>query len=140
MCQAVAGVLDACLSLEWPRIDGDEPELSDLFSIDRAEVERLKANVSEKLGATRFYWMVFETPVDPAGSKPEPVIGDLVDDIEELYADLAPALSAWKQNPARFERAVLWDWRATPFEAHSAAHAASAVRALQVIVSDHLLG
>lgn len=64
---------------------------------------------------------------DPLSVPPEqPVIGSLVDDIQDIYADVAGGLRAYRGN--RRAQAV-WEWRFN-LQIHWGEHATGAIRAL----------
>jgi len=70
------------------------------------------------------YYRVF---FNPSNLTEEPVIGDLTDDIEDIYADLKEGLWLFEQG---HPQAAVWQWRFS-FESHWAHHETDALHALQ---------
>lgn len=80
----------------------------------------------QRLGADRYYFEVFdpwEDTGDPA------VVGDLADDLWDIYTELQAGLALWDQG--RRENAI-WEWR-FGFEMHWGEHATGAMRALYML-------
>lgn len=96
-------------------------EAPDPPSQDQAVRQRLAANL--KSLPFRYYWEVF-TPTDERDH--EPVIGDLFDDLLDIYGDIADGL--WLYERGHFEVAVFeWSFR---FGMHWGRHVVSALHAL----------
>lgn len=87
------------------------------------ESAHLFDGLAEHLGLRRFYREVFDAYADP--SDPE-VMGDLIDDVEDIHHDLLKGLVAFRAG--NFDEA-LWSWRLS-FRSHWGEHATSALRAL----------
>ena len=87
------------------------------------ESAHLFDGLAEHLGLRRFYREVFDPYADP--SDPE-VMGDLIDDVEDIHHDLLKGLVAFRAG--NFDEA-LWSWRLS-FRSHWGEHATSALRAL----------
>jgi hypothetical protein len=107
---SLARVVETCLGLNWPQVERNEPELQELFPVEPGRIDRLRQIATKKLGRNSLYWMI-DGATEHTTEAPEPVRGDLVDDLEELYCDLSPGLTAWSTDPKLYERSILWDWQ-----------------------------
>jgi hypothetical protein len=70
-----------------------------------------------------FYCEVFDPSIEKLE---EPVVGDLADDLTDIYRDLREGLWLLRHG---HERAAVWSWKFT-FGCHWGRHAVSALRAL----------
>lgn len=106
-------------ALELPEVAfTDHPEPPDLSEPD------WKA-MFKTFGALPFnyYWEVYNPSIDDSD---EPVVGDVADDLTDMYSDLIKGL--WLLDHGH-TRAAAWSWKFT-FDAHWGRHAVSALRAL----------
>lgn len=78
----------------------------------------------------RLYWEVYE-PFEGLTemATPEPTLGDLADDVGDIYRDISDGLSAWRVGTVSASNEAVWRWKFN-FEAHWGQHATSAIRAL----------
>lgn len=105
-------------------LDLPEVEVDDAPEGHRISMEERK-KIWPKLKVLPFsYYQVFFTP---SNLTDQPVVGDLTDDLEDIYADLKEGL--WLLERGRHQAAI-WQWRFS-FETHWAHHAADAIHALQ---------
>jgi hypothetical protein len=79
------------------------------------------------------YWAYFD-PTEPPDSSEKPVLGDLGDDLGDIYRDIKPGLRAWETGRDNYLTALVFDWRTPNFESHWGVHAVDAMRALHQIV------
>ena len=82
--------------------------------------------LAEYLGEQRRYWTVFD-PTKP--TKDDPVVGDLADDLADVYCDLRRGLDAWEAADAASRLEIIWTWR-FDYESHWGQHAVDALRAI----------
>jgi hypothetical protein len=82
--------------------------------------------VAAELGDAGAYWLVFDPFAEEA-----PVLGQLADDVADIYRDLKSGIALIDERPAND---ASWDWRFT-FDSHWGLHAASALYALRVFSS-----
>lgn len=89
--------------------------------------------VYERFGVLPFnyYSECFNPLVVPAE---EAVVADLADDLADIWRDLKPGLSLWKEGS---RNAAAWHWR-FHFEAHWGHHATGALYALQSWFAQHV--
>tara|TARA_R110002096_G_scaffold77896_12_gene183606 strand:- start:125338 stop:125571 length:234 start_codon:yes stop_codon:yes gene_type:complete len=69
-----------------------------------------------------------------ATDDPEPVVGDLADDLGDIYGDIAPALMAWEAGTSRIDD-ILFEWRGVSFSTHWGVHASQALRVMHKLRS-----
>jgi uncharacterized protein DUF5063 len=84
--------------------------------------------VAARLGTDRTYWTIFDPHVQS-----DPILGDLADELSDIYWDIDQGLHLAKQGEASGD--VLWTWR-NSFCSHWRRHAADALRAAK---SNHRL-
>lgn len=103
-------------------------DFDDLLS--DTEFKTVLLSTSNKLGGKTLYWIVF----DPTNeSHTEPVCGDLIDDLGDIYKDLKNALLLFnKQRPAEIENAI-WSFKST-FFIHWSDHCINAIYALHYFI------
>jgi len=70
-----------------------------------------------------YYWEVYDPAIEDSD---EPVVGDVADDLADLYSDLIKGL--WLLDRGH-KMAAVWHWKFT-FGCHWGRHAVSALRAL----------
>ena len=99
---------------------------------DRMDSERWMATwraLGKHLGDRKLYQEMF-APYKL--EETEPVIGDLADDLTDIYADLARGLAKWRRQ----ERdSAAWEWQ-FHFACHWGEHLTSALRALHALAFD----
>lgn len=78
----------------------------------------------------RFYWVVFDPHAEPDG---EPVAGDLVDDLADVYRDVATGVLLWEQG---HRNEAIWHWRFNS-NVHWGRHAVSALAAMHAWAADY---
>jgi hypothetical protein len=66
----------------------------------------------------------------------EPVVGDLADDLADIYRDLADGLAKWRRGE---REGAAWAWQ-FQFACHWGEHLTSALRALHALAFDEGLG
>lgn len=105
-------------------LDLPEVEFSDHPDPPSMEHEAWSA-MFKSFGVLPFSWYreVFDPSIDGAE---EPVIGDLADDLADIYKDLVEGIWLLDRGHAK---AATWSWK-TSFGAHWGLHAVSALRAL----------
>jgi hypothetical protein len=128
-----------CTSVEsHPTYDGDLRVpialLADLIghgaqlpNVDPAPADRSQAPPPQKtvhFANFQYYRCVFD-PFDGIYDEPALELGDITDDIGDIYADLQRGLSHWEDNQLR----AIWEWK-FGFDHHWGRHAGSALNAL----------
>jgi hypothetical protein len=82
--------------------------------------------LADVLGGRCSYREVF----DPYSEKEEgEVVGDLIDDFQDIHRDLSSGLTLWREGKTAD---AAWEWRFS-FETHWGEHATSAIRALYAL-------
>ena len=99
--------------------------------LTKPELEKILSSLADRLN-DRFYWHVFDpTKEDDI----EPVCGDLLDDLGDIYKDLKNALLLFdKENPAKVESAV-WTFKWS-FDHHWGDHCINATYALHYFIQE----
>jgi len=103
-------------------------EFNDLLT--KEDLQKILNTLSDKLNNNRFYWHVF----DPTNEDDtEPVCGDLLDDLGDIYKDLKNALVLFdKGGPAEIGHAI-WDFE-WGFNNHWGDHCINATYALHYFI------
>jgi hypothetical protein len=102
-------------------------------TISTEEWMRLWRALGAQLGDRTHYREMF-APYDFEDA--EPVVGDLADDLADIYRDLLRGLAKWRRGEAE-EAAWVWQFH---FAAHWGEHTTSALRALHALAFDHDFG
>lgn len=112
------------LKLQWVDLQSNI-EYDD--KLDSDEFDKTLSYISDRLGDARYYWHVF----DPTNEKnKEPVCGDLIDDLGDIYQDIKFSLMTFnlgKQDCQ--ENAFLWQFK-FDFDRHWGDHCINALRAI----------
>lgn len=95
-------------------------------SLPPVDLSRLAAY----LGPLRYYREIFDPYAADSG---DPVVGDLLDDLQDIHHELSAGLAHWRRGNAG---EALWAWR-FGFESHWCEHATSALRALFALSAWH---
>ena len=110
--------------LDLPLVDrfGSDPPERDYAAMFRP----LHSALAEYLGKHALHWRVF----DPTKvTKDDPLLGDLADDLADIYCDLRRGLDAWDSADAATRREILWTWR-FGYESHWGRHLVEALSAI----------
>jgi hypothetical protein len=91
--------------------------------VGHAEWREIYERLSEMFGQDRQYWTVFDPTADE-----DPILGDLADDLGDIYRDLETGLRALDAGIS--PQAVVFDWR-YGFRDHWGRHLTEALRALE---------
>lgn len=117
------------ISLSWTSLDHNE-EFADKLS--KEEQKNILKIISDKIGEGRFYWDVF----DPTNDKDtEPVCGDLVDDLGDIYKDVKKGLLNFDLGTIASKDQAVWDWK-FGFEKHWGQHAIDALRTIHYLLEE----
>lgn len=90
--------------------------------------------IGEKFGGHVSYWLVFD-PFELT----DPVIGDLGDNLADIYRDLLTGLTAFRMGSEVQRLEAIWDWR-FGFEVHWGRHLVSALRSLHALLVEYRRG
>src|ERR1700730_3073025 len=107
------------MAAEMPQVSPSDDPLAK--GMGHEEASALHRKLGSRLPFA-LYWEMFE-PVSPGKEPPAPVVGDLSDDLADIYRDLREGLA--QASPA--DR--IWSWRFN-WEVHWGRHAISALRAI----------
>lgn len=127
---ATLAMLYACgHSLPTVSLNEESNDYGDEFQVDDAEWGRVYSVVQTALGTQTIYWAYFD-PSEPPNSLEEPILGDLADDLADIYRDIKPGLRAWVDSDDLMLPKIIFDWKEPLFSSHWGVHAVSAIRAL----------
>jgi hypothetical protein len=108
------------------------------FVVSHDEWRALYHRLSAQLGHDAWYWMTFE-PMKTQVEKAEKVIGNLADDLADVYRDVAAGLRAWHANDDSLLDETVFQWIKGGFEIHWGAHAVDALGILHRIVMNRIV-
>jgi hypothetical protein len=103
------------------------------FSVSDDEWKQVYRIVQDVFGTQAFYRCYFD-PSEPLDAKLVPCVGDLSDDLADIYRDIKPGMRAWDANDDGYLLKIVFDWKLPLFGSHWGVHAVSAMRALHPIV------
>jgi hypothetical protein len=114
-----------------PEVESQETAhpADDLFDVGKDEWQSIYQSVGRTLGKAGAYWCYFD-PNQPPDAKDEPILGDLADDLADIYRDVKPALRAWEANQDTWLREAVFTCGNVLFVGHWGRHAVNAIRAL----------
>jgi hypothetical protein len=132
LLQSVSQLYSSVLQL--PDLDVEEfDKVPDIFDIDHGGWQGIWNRIGNLLGEARWYWAYFD-PTEPLDSEEKPLVGDLADDLADIYLDIKPGLAAWDTGIDEYVPEILWDWKEICFDSHWGLHAVDALRALHRLV------
>jgi hypothetical protein len=99
------------------------------YDVNNNEWKVIFDRVASIFGEQRYYWEYFD-PSEPIDANNEPVVGDLADDLADIYRDIKPGLCAWDVVNDELLADVVFDWKYPNFGSHWGDHALSAMRVL----------
>ncbi len=113
-----------------PEYDVDQDFYNeDDFDVPSEETSAIMEKVMNLLQDQVWYWAYFD-PSEPTDSKEEPIMGNLADDLTDIYRDIKPGLKAWDSMDDKLLPEIVFDWKFPLFGCHWGVHAVSAIRAL----------
>jgi hypothetical protein len=129
---ALSDLYSCALHMPILNID-DVPEFDEGdYDVSDEEVRQISGNIGSLLQEQRYYWMCFE-PAELPIDENEPVIGDIVDDLSDIYRDIKPGLNAWNTENDSIIPIIIFNWNFPNFQTHWGLHALSALRLLHHI-------
>ena len=111
------------ITLRWPTLL-HEKDFEDEVSTD--DLDSISHRIGERIGGNSVYWEVFE-PFDHDNH--DPVCGDLVDDLGDIYRDIKRALMIFDLGTAAAKQDAIWQLK-FGFENHWGRHAIGALMAI----------
>ena len=111
-------------ALKFPNIDIENAGDTD-DKLEEKEFEKILFFISERLD-NRYYWHVF----DPSNQvDTEPVCGDLLDDLGDIYKDLKRSISIFEMDTIESQETAVWQFKFY-FEKHWGDHCINALMAM----------
>jgi len=98
--------------------------------ISQNDFELILKSLSERLSDNRYYWQVFD-PLDDQEN--DPVLGDLLDDIGDIYKDLKRSLTLFNEGTNLAKNTAMWQFK-FEFDNHWSDHCISALYALHFFI------
>lgn len=132
---ALADLFAAAHHLPVPDIDPASTYPAGKFEFTRAEYQALFHRIGSILDDERFYSYSFDPGTLPDSPQP-PEVGDLADDLADIYRDVKPGLRAWDANVEDYLADTVFDWKEPLFGSHWGRHAVDALRVLHGLVYD----
>jgi hypothetical protein len=94
--------------------------------------DKIKNQTSESLGEIQCYWTIFD-PTENVFGNEKPVMGDLLDDIMDIYKDLKYQLMIFDLGTADSKENAVWGMR-FDFWNHWSHHAIDAMRTIHYVI------
>ncbi len=112
----------------------DFPE--ETFDPTPGELQAVRQRVGRVLGEDNLYWCTLNVRLAPTGPERGDSlgVGDLTDDLADIYRDLRPGLRAWDANVDAYLPDIIFGWKEPLFASHWGMHAVDALRALHSLV------
>ena len=125
----LADLYGAAVPLSLLSVEIDSAELvEDVISTDQARA--IDRQISEKLGEKCLYWEVLDPRIESDPVVDSLGVGDLADDMADIYREVKNGLSAFNRGPAN---EAIWHWQ-EGFRSHWGDHAVDALRGMHPIV------
>ncbi len=115
----------------------EEEEGEEVFAVPHDEWETLWQRLGEALGPNRWY-VSADPQMNVPGSSDAVAVGDLADDLADIYRDITPGLRYWETAATAELGNIVWEWRFS-FTTHWGRHAVAALGILHhLVVVEHL--
>ncbi len=125
----LADLYGASVSLSLLSVEIDSAELiADVISTERARA--IDRQISEKLNGQCLYWEVLDPRIESDPIVDGLGVGDLADDIADIYREVKNGLFAFNRGPAT---EAIWHWQ-EGFRSHWGDHVVDALRGMHHIV------
>jgi hypothetical protein len=121
------------LSITGLELTDDFPDSS--FDPTAEELTAIRHRIVHTLGDDNLYWCNLNVRTAPVGSNTEDLlgVGDLADDLTDVYRDVCPGLRAWDERKDEYVADIIFGWKEPLFATHWGLHAANALQALHSI-------
>jgi len=100
--------------------------------LDDKEFEIIKNRTSELLGENQYYWTIFD-PTENVFGNESPVMGDLLDDVMDIYKDIKYQLMILDLNTEESIENAVWGMK-FDFWHHWSNHAIDAIRTIHYVI------
>lgn len=100
--------------------------------LDQKELEVVEYRTSQLLGENQSYWTTFDPTENVYGNEP-PVMGDLLDDVMDIYKDIKSQLPVFDLNTEESMENVMWSMHFN-FWHHWSNHAVDAIRTIHYVI------
>ncbi len=101
--------------------------------LDKEEFEKIMTIISNKLGENRYYWMTLNpTEIE---KESQTVLGDLLDDLSDIYKDLKYSLMIYNLNKIDCKEIAIFDFK-FDFEKHWNNHCVNALYGINYFIKE----
>ncbi len=101
-------------------------------TLARKELDIIRNRASALLGENQYYWTIFD-PTENIYGNEAPVMGDLLDDIMDIYHDIKRQLMIYDLNTAESIENAVWGMK-FDFWCHWSNHAIDALRTIHYVL------
>lgn len=101
--------------------------------LDDKEFDRIKKLTSELLGENQCYWTIFD-PTENVFGNESPVMGDLLDDVMDIYKDIKAQLMIFDLKTKESMESAIWAMK-FDFCHHWSYHAIDAIRTIHYVIN-----
>jgi hypothetical protein len=131
--QAIAMLYAAAPVVRELGLPGGSRAIPSELRLSNEQWQTLFGHLRQILGKDAHYSSHFNPlTADPADE--QTTIGDLADDLADIYRDLKPGLAAWSLSGNAYEEDILFQWVHYGHVHHWGRHAVDAMRALHWLV------
>lgn len=127
--QHLLNLYDSALSLPWVDLQSNVEYEEKL---DSDKFDQAVSFINYRLDPIRYYWHVF----DPTNEKDlEPVCGDLVDDLQDIYQELKFSILTFNLDKVDCKENALWQFKFS-FDRHWDDHCINALSAIHFFLQN----
>lgn len=127
--QKLLKLYDKALDLQWVDLQSN---IEYAERLDDKEFKSILSFLADKLDDKRYYWHVF----DPTNhTDTEPVCGDLVDDLSDIYKDIKYSIMIYSLDREDCKENALWQFK-FDFDKHWGDHCINALTGIHFILQD----
>lgn len=130
---AVSDLYAAAHYLPAAELEPTNIDPEDRFDLTKAEYRAVFLRMGQILGEARYY-PDCSSSLDPLADPEPPGIGDLADDLADIYRDIKPGLRALDHNRDEYVSMVVFGWKEPLFKTHWGRHAVDAMRVLHILI------
>jgi len=111
----------------------DDADIKPPIDVSNEEWRAVYSRLQTAFGIRQFYWSI--PPSNGFKEQPpEPVCGDLADDLADIYREVCPTVRAFRWHNGAAVRSALFDCITVGLASHWGMHAVDAMRELHSIV------
>ncbi len=117
-----------------PEVWDDRFEEMEEVRVSSEEYRRVYRGMADVLAEYDCYWAVtvFSSEMTDPSVEPEPSLGQLHDDLSDIWRELKAGLRSWERGSKLNQSWAAWHWR-TSFHGHWDYHVVDALKMLHII-------